>query len=229
MKKIILTAVLSAASLGAFAQGTIDVGNFLKGTFVQPIYSPNPSNTTVEQIGSPASSSYAGGGTPVGSTVYGGTALQAGYDMVFLYSTTGGTDPRSMTVGTTVPFQTAATPNARPSGTMAELVGFSVPTAAGNTTINWAFGAFSTEGGTVTSWAQALAAFNGGADPNAQIGWGSTVTATLLAGNGNLAEPNTFSGWTSFSLMGEPVPEPSTIALAGLGAAGLLLFRRRRK
>jgi len=228
MKKIILTAVLSAASLGAFAQGTIDVGNFLKGTFVQPIYSPNPSSNTVEQIGSPATSSYAGGGTPVGATVYGGTALQAGYDMVFLYSTTGGTDPTTMSVGTIVPFQTAASANARPSGTMAELVGFSVPNAAGNTTINWAFGAFSTEGGSVTTWAEALAAYNA-KDPNAQIGWGSTISATLLAGNGNLAEPNTFAGWTSFSLMEAAVtPEPSTIVLAGLGAAGLLFFRRRK-
>ncbi len=225
MKKIILTAVLSAATLGAFAQGTIDIGNFSKGTFVAPIFSPNPASPGVQQVGNPGTTSYQNGGTPLGTTVYGGVPLQAGYDMVFLYSTSS-TVPSQMSVGTTVPFQTAATATARPAGTMVSLGAFVVPGVPGNSTINWCFGAFSTEGGTVTTWAQALAAFASG-DPNSQIGSGTVVTGTLLGGGANPAEPTTYGGWTSFSLV-TPAPEPSTIALAGLGAAGLLLFRRRK-
>lgn len=39
--------------------------------------------------------------------------------------------------------------------------------------------------------------------------------------------PSDLTGWSSPVLL-SPIPEPSTIALAGLGIASLLLFRRRK-
>jgi len=53
--------------------------------------------------------------------------------------------------------------------------------------------------------------------------------AFTLAANANPASPldiGTAAGLTTFSVVG--VPEPSTFALAGLGLAGLLIFRRRK-
>jgi PEP-CTERM motif len=62
----------------------------------------------------------------------------------------------------------------------------------------------------------------------------SVVTGTLTAGNGAGVTTPTIMGAASpfalgFTLGLVPVPEPTTIALATLGAASLLLFRRRNK
>ncbi|MEY4388044.1 MAG: motif, partial [Verrucomicrobiota bacterium] len=86
---------------------------------------------------------------------------------------------------------------------------------------------------------------------NLGVAGGSTVTIVLVAYNGaNYASSNIrghsaafqmtaqalpataadvgTGAWTSFAVSAvAPVPEPSTFALAGLGLAGLLIFRRR--
>lgn len=57
----------------------------------------------------------------------------------------------------------------------------------------------------------------------ARVGWSGLFNVTVTE------PPNTppnLVGLTAFSL--QPVPEPSTMALAGLGAAALLIFRRRK-
>jgi len=62
--------------------------------------------------------------------------------------------------------------------------------------------------------------------PNA---WGQSQVFSVTTGNPNAVPPGTpatLVGLTSFSL--NPVPEPSTFVLAGLGIASLLLFRRRK-
>jgi len=59
--------------------------------------------------------------------------------------------------------------------------------------------------------------------------WGSSGIFSVTTGAPNGSPPTTpatLVGFQSFSL--NPVPEPSTFALAGLGAAALLLFRRRK-
>jgi hypothetical protein len=65
------------------------------------------------------------------------------------------------------------------------------------------------------------AAANGSA-----IGWSNPFQ--YASGNGPLSTPLGFSGsgMTAFGV--SPVPEPTTFALAGLGAAALLIFRRRK-
>jgi len=235
MKKLILTAVLSVASLAAFGQGTIDVENINKaGGFLQPIFNFNPLAPTIQQTGNPSSVVYQGaiynGTTGAGTTVYGGTALNGpGYDLVFFYSlNTAVTSVSQMTVGTVVPFRTAATVTSAPAGGIVAISSLTIPGGTGNTPIAFAYGAFSTEGGTVQTWATALANFNSG-DPLAAIGTGAIET-TALNGSDTAGAPHvgntSDTGWQSFSLV--EAPEPSTIALAGLGAAGLLLFRRRK-
>lgn len=69
------------------------------------------------------------------------------------------------------------------------------------------------------SW---LACQNSGS-ATARTGASSLFQVTLVAPP---ATPPNLVGLTSFSLV--PVPEPSTMALAGLGAAALLIFRRRK-
>lgn len=69
------------------------------------------------------------------------------------------------------------------------------------------------------------AAFASG-QPNA---WGESSVFSVTTGNPAGSPPTTpaiLVGLTSFNL--NPIPEPSTFVLAGLGIASLLLFRRRK-
>jgi PEP-CTERM motif len=243
MKKLILTAVLSVASAAAFGQGTIDLANIAKGTFVQPIFQPNPfPSNTVETVGSPSAAAYSGV-SPAGTTVFGGAPVTTAYDMVLLYSTASVGSPSLMSAATILPFRSAATATASPSGGVVTVPTIPIPGTTGGTLINFAIGAFLVDptvaaweaGNTGYSaaalWAEALADFTA-ADQASQLGYSAIVTGIALGGEdttgGPHAEPTTEEGWTSFSLVGQSVPEPSTLALAGLGAAGLLLFRRRK-
>jgi PEP-CTERM motif len=69
------------------------------------------------------------------------------------------------------------------------------------------------------------AAANGGA--GAAVGWSSVFTYTTVANTGT---PSSMSGLAPQFGTFVPVsaPEPSTMALAGLGGAAMLLFRRRK-
>ncbi len=64
------------------------------------------------------------------------------------------------------------------------------------------------------------------------VGWSSIATGSpggFNAGTGG-TDPNLpiFNATTIASGFLIPVPEPTTMALAGLGAAALLIFRRRK-
>jgi len=59
---------------------------------------------------------------------------------------------------------------------------------------------------------------------NSFVGWGNTIAYTL--GNGSSSTSFAAAGSTAFGV--QPVPEPATFALAGLGAAAMLIFRRRK-
>lgn len=67
------------------------------------------------------------------------------------------------------------------------------------------------------SWADALA------NPLGLVGRSGLVSVSLT---GPPATPANLVGLTAFTVA--PVPEPSSFALAGLGAAALLIFRRRK-
>jgi len=73
------------------------------------------------------------------------------------------------------------------------------------------------------AWSSAYATPQLAAANNGMVGWSApfTYTATVFT-----ATPNPMNG-TAFGT-GGLVPEPSTLALAGLGGLGLLLFRRRK-
>jgi hypothetical protein len=241
MKKLILTAVLSVASVAAFGQGTIDLLNIAKTSgFVSPIFQPNPGSPANQQVGQPSTAVYTGA-LPTGTTVYGGLPVTTAYDMVLLYSLNNTvTSYSQMSVATIVPFRSATTASSSPSGGILAPGAIPIPGTTGGTPIAFCIGAFFVDptvaaavaagGSTPASiYAAAYGDFTGG-DGVAQMGWGSIVPNIQLGGSdtagGPHVEPSTIQGWTSFSLT--VTPEPSTFVLAGLGAAGLLLFRRRK-
>jgi len=80
-------------------------------------------------------------------------------------------------------------------------------------------------------WSTAYANFGlaqAAGSANANV-WGLSNIFSVTTGNPNATPPGTpatLIGLNSFNL--NSVPEPSTIALAGLGLGSLLLFRRRK-
>lgn len=79
--------------------------------------------------------------------------------------------------------------------------------------------------GNYNDWASALAGAKANGTDKVGVSSAWTVTTTLSATDVNLAHN---VGLNAFSIAVIPIPEPSTMALAGLGAAALLIFRRRK-
>lgn len=78
----------------------------------------------------------------------------------------------------------------------------------------------------VIGWNSAFATPDAAAAAGAAVGWSAPFQ--YAAGNGVISTPLSFSGsgLTAFGV--SPVPEPATCVLAGLGAAAMLIFRRRK-
>lgn len=218
MKKTVLTLSLVALGAGyAFAQGSLTWGNQFGTTFYAPVYGVSPTAPTVQVQGQSAV------GRPAGTTVYDGGTLQGtGFTLGFFWAPAGTTDPNAFQLLDTMNFRTASTATALPGG-LGSVVGGKGVTITGHdagTSIAYQLRAWDNKGGTVNDWAGALL----GAHGMSTIG-----TIQALAGtsaDGTLFLPTQTTGITSFNLVGI-VPEPTSFALLGLGAAAMLIFRRR--
>lgn len=215
MKKLAITIALVAVASASFAQGRVNFGN---------------SSTTL----------ISAGGT---STAGSGTA-QYNFAIFLAPSTTAASDNLAAPAfndpiwqtdgGYTVNHATAA---GRLVTTATSVV---MPAPfAGGTTADFIVRGWSANAG--ATWAQALASWNNGAPENAALaGLGGMYIGQSEVGNnivfgdgGALPTPVLFgvagSQVNGFNMAFVPlVPEPSSMALAGLGAASLLLFRRRK-
>ena len=210
MKKLILAVCATSCALSVFAQGTIVFNNRIPGQVVAWIYGPQLANPVEALTGNDAS------GTPVGTTVYTGSRLSGDTYTAQLW---GGPNANSLAPATgfgTSTFRTGAAAGLWTTSTDAAIIaGVDVGQVAQLQVRAW-----DNKGGTLTTWDQAVAA-------NAAIGRSGLFTTAALGGTDPLGSvvltPNGVA--TSFNI--HLVPEPTTLALAGLGAA-LLIFRRRK-
>jgi len=202
MKKLAAIICLSALATGAFAQGTVSFAN-QPGTKITASTGAGGASTDLA-AGAPASYYFAlltqaaAGGPFTFSGVYGTNSASAGRLQVGTFA-----------VDTWAP----GTPR------QYEVVGWSKSlgatwnnawltannTLAASTDPVWGPGGFAGISGISTGTA-------GGGSPIAAPAW------NLFGG----------SGLTGFNLGAVGVPEPTSMALAGLGAAALLIFRRRK-
>jgi hypothetical protein len=224
MKKLILGAFAVTVAVGVFAQGQVAlVGNSASGT--QHIWGPSINAPTLSLVGSgsndhnptPGTTPYAASGMSlIGSSGLFGPG-GAATTLAQLLAAPGANAPDNLLVpsGQTTTFRTG-----RPAGLTFILTDVleNVPIDAPAVTLEVV--AWDNSSGQYPTWATASAAWEAGL-----IDAGMSGSFTVNDVGGFLNTPPVFA-YNSFNLY--YVPEPSTFALAGLGAAAVLTFRRRK-
>jgi len=223
MKRLILAAFALTTAASVFAQGTVAFYNRnTAGT--SHIYAPLTGNLSLSQVGNGTADIPAGTTSWAGFNGIGLNGLTGPYGgsttLAQLLAANGANQPESSLVpsGQTTTFRT---------GTAAQ--GFialitdslgNVPNDSAAATLEVV--AWDNSSGNYPTWTQASVAWAAGL---IAAGKGGAFTVNNIGGSVNT--PPNMSG-QSFNLYIQSIPEPSTFALAGLGAAALLIFRRRK-
>jgi len=222
MKKALLTTLALAVVTGAMAQGTVTFNNNT-GSGSTRVYEPDPLNPGTQRVGN------TGTQNPAGTTVYTGFTLVAGNGYTAqLFAVPGAGIPAGPYGPHGAPltdtFVAGLPTTTFRTGTGAGIVAATtatfanVPKDAANAVLQMRV--FPTSFG---SWATALAAW-GANTPGVYIGASNPFLVSAIGGDVNT--PPNLTGLLSFSLVA--APEPSSFALAGMGLASLLIFRRRK-
>jgi len=210
MKKIAIIAVMVAMASGAFAQGIVRFQNRVSGVFLTPIYGVNPAAPGVRLSGN--ASTNGGAVNYTGVPLLAGTGFSAGLFAAPVGQGNSLVTANYQTAFAEARFQTATTLPGVINGNNA----VTVTGPDGATPWNFVVRAWDNSGGTILTWAAAMA------NPTLPKGESDVFTLTPTVTPNPAANMTTF---TSFNLVG--VPEPSVIALGAIGL-GALLFRRRK-
>jgi len=216
MKKVLLTAIASTVALGVFAQGTVIFNNRLGAT------SHVWAGGTTQIQGNAAT-----GDSPAGSTSYAGLllvgtagGLSASTTFAALLAAPGANAAESSLVpalnGTTFRTGTGA-------GNITQVTTTLVGVAADAPVATIQMVAWDNSSGQYSTWNTASVAWQNGL---ISAGRSAAFNVNSIGGVANGAP--TLDALRSFNLYSLAVPEPGTFALAGLGAAAALIFRRRK-
>jgi len=202
MKKSILTIVALGVAVSVMGQGIVNFSTRVSGTVVGHVYGAFPAE--LAKSGNTASE------TPAGVQTYSGALLQGTGFSAELWAANGAGQTEaalSLVPGSLTTFRTGVTLGGTPSPLTLPVPG--VPA-----------------GGTGTFQIRAWDNSTGATYALATTKGKSALFDVSGLGDGILTLPADFANFRSFNLTG--VPEPSTFVLAGLGAAALVIFRRRK-
>ncbi len=206
MKKSILTLVTLGVAVSAMGQGIVNFSTRVSGTVVARVYGTDLAN--VAKTGNTASD------TPAGVQTYAGALLTGSGFSASLWAAVGGgqsVGALALVPGSLTSFRTGATLGGTPNpNTSLVIPGVVASSGVGTFQVR----AWDNAGGTITSWG------------DASIRGESNLFDLTGLGDGILLLPADLAGVRSFNLT--IIPEPSTFVLAGMGAAALLIFRRRK-
>jgi hypothetical protein len=223
MKKLILAAIATTAAASVFAQGTVTFNNRVAATGTTHIWL-SPSGPQIQ--GNGATDIPAGGiaynGTLLGTTGS-GLPLASALFAQLLGAPGSGTAESSLLPGLGITtFRTgAASGNVSPTTSTFANIPQDAPVAT------FEMVAWDNSSGAYPTWTQASSAWLRG-----DIAAGRSAPFVLQNIGGltftppNIVSPTAGAGVGSFNIF--IIPEPTTVALAGLGAAALLIFRRRK-
>jgi len=209
MKKLLLTACAVTVAASVFAQGTVVFNNRIAGTLITHVYvggSAQVSGNGANDL--PAGTMDWSAYTPAAAGFMAALIVNPGASQAFATLDTGG-NAAALRTGAAAGFWSGAT---------ATLPGVALNAASANLAV---FAWDNTSG----NYSDATAAWN--AWKAQTIHGGESPTFTVSAIGGDLNTPPALAGLQSFNVI-TSVPEPSTLALAGLGAAAMLIFRRRK-
>lgn len=217
MKKYIIALVALGTAASVFAQGQITYSTRVTGSIVGHVYNVEAPGSAVSKSGNTAAE------TPSGNQTYAGAFLTGSGWSAQLWAANGAAQLESSlapVIGSVVTFRTGGTLG----GTIVPLTldvnfvsGGGVPVGATGT---FQLRVWNNVGGTLTTWQQAEAQWLAGA---IAAGKSSLFEVASLTANPNI--PPNMTSFRSFNV--HYVPEPSTFALLGLGALGMLIFRRK--
>lgn len=212
MKKLLLTALAVTCAASVFAQGTVILGNRFSGTYITHVYlAPTTVHTATRGMGS--------SDFPVGTFDWAGYTLLTGNGYTAQLLAADGADKAESSLvaaPTTTTFRTGGA-----AGNIVQATATLTGVAADSAVATVEMVVWENKGGLYTTWAQAYTAWQAGL-----INAGTSGTFNLNAIGGAINGAPVMSPMQSFAIY--TVPEPSTMALAGLGAAALLIFRRRK-
>jgi len=243
MKKLIIAAFALTAAASVFAQGTVNFGNrFAGGAGVGVslhVWAPSTTAPALALIGlgsndSPSGTTAFGSASSmvmIGTVGAGSTAAKYGYANTFAQliganGTTGVAESSLVPLGLTSTFK---------SGTALGGINVIADTLTGSPAIpkdsagaTFEIVAWDNSTGLYPTWTQAFDAWTKG---TIAAGHSGMFITTSIGGDLNpqvniTNDKGTSGGMNSFNLYF--IPEPSTFALAGLGAAAMLIFRRRK-
>jgi hypothetical protein len=212
MKKYIVALIAVGAAASVLAQGTVSFVN--SGTGVKaPVYGVETPNNTVSKTGNTTA------GNVAGTQVYTGALLNGSGFVAQLYAAAGGGVAEGSLQAAT-PTTTFRTGSAAGFLAIITTTLAGVPLDAALATVQ--VRAWDNSSGQYATWAAAEAAWNAGT-----IAAGKSKTWDLAAIGGQANTPPILKGMESFNLYMKVIPEPSTFALLGLGALGMMIFRRK--
>jgi len=209
MKKVLLTLTVVGVAASVFAQGTVNFNN-RNADVRAPIYGPDPVNNTLRLTGNDAS------GLPAGSTVYAGQLLAGSNFVAQIFAAPGLDASPSQMVG----YQVSTFRTGSFAGYIANVTATLTDVPAGGPATAMVR-AWDNSSGLYPTWAEARPAWEAGL-----IAAGESLAFNIPQTGSVLITPPNLLGLRSFNLY--LIPEPSTFALAGLGAAALMIFRRRK-
>jgi hypothetical protein len=212
MKKYIITLVALGAVVSASAQGIINYNMRVTGSVVAHVYTPQAADINAKLTGNTAAE------TPVGTQVYTGSWLTgSGWSAQLFSANLAGQEESSLVA---IPASVATFRTGTTLGGTIVASALVVPNVPANGTGTFQLRAWNNVGGTLTTWAQAEAAWMAGT-----IAAGKSDRFTISGLSDGISLNPNMVNLRSFNVYF--VPEPTTFALLGLGALGMLIFRRK--